>query len=61
MEAITKDMAIHYASQLEDEVYHILNLIDIMGWGDKFPSETKENIIRRTKSNINHINVILQS
>lgn len=61
MEKITKEMAMYYAEKLEDEVYHIFNLIEIMGLSNKFPSETKESILRRTKSNINHINIILQS
>lgn len=59
MEAISKDMAMYYAEQLEDEVYHIFNLIDIMGWGNKFPSEIKEKILSRTKTNVSRIKLQL--
>lgn len=59
MEAISKDMAMYYAERLEDEVYHIFNLIEIMGLSNKFPSDIKESILHRTKTNISNIKVQL--
>lgn len=59
METISKMKAMFYARLLEDEVYHIFNIIDNMGCGNEFPTEIRESIIHRTKTYISNINVQL--
>lgn len=61
MTTSNKNMAKYYADRLADEVLHVLNLINIIDGANIISQDTKESIINRTKSNLNHLNIILQS
>ena len=61
MEILIKQQAMFYAKSLEDEIYHIFNLLKVSNKENAIPAEIRERILRSTKSNINHLNIILQS
>lgn len=61
MEKLIKQQAMYYTKSLEDEIYHIFNLLKVSNKENAIPKEVRERILRRTKSNINHLNIILQS
>lgn len=61
MTARNKNMAKYYADRLADEVLHALNLINIIDDANIISQKTKESIINRTKSNLNQLNIIIQS